>query len=135
MKQTKPKLAPAAAPPLLSLQRDATGACPVRDVLDRVGDQWSVLVISCLEQKTLRFGELKKTIPGLSARVLTQTLRHLEQDGLVTRHLFPTIPPRVDYTITELGRSLASSVKPLMDWATQNHEHVRRARQKYVQTR
>ena len=135
MKQTKAKLTPVAAPTLFSLQRDVTGVCPVRDVLDRVGDQWSVLVIACLEQKTLRFGELKKTIPDISARVLTQTLRNLEQDGLVTRHLFPTIPPRVDYTITELGRSLASSLMPLMDWATQNHAHIRRARQKYVQTR
>ena len=111
------------------------GACPVRDVLDRVGDQWSVLIVFCLQQRTLRFGELKKTIPDISARVLTQTLRNLEQDGLVTRHLFPTIPPRVDYTITELGRALASAMKPLLDWATQNHVHIQRSRQKYVQTR
>ena len=135
MKPTKPKPAPVAAPPLLALQRDATGVCPVRDVLNRVGDQWSVLVIACLEQKTLRFGELKKLIPDISARVLTQTLRNLEQDGLVTRKLFPMIPPRVDYTITALGCSLASSVKPLMDWATQNHAHIRRSRQKYAHVR
>jgi DNA-binding HxlR family transcriptional regulator len=91
--------------------------CAVRQVLDRVGDQWSCLVMLMLEDGTLRFGELKKKLDGISPRVLTHTLRSLEQDGLVTRHAFATIPPRVDYAITDLGLSLAAAMRPLVRWA------------------
>ena len=125
---------PAPVPDLIRLKRHTGEFCPVRDVLDRVGGQWSFLVISCLEQKTMRFGELKKHIGDISARVLTQTLRNLEQDGLVTRHVFPTIPPRVDYTITALGRSLAASMKPLVGWAMENQQAILASRRQRGQS-
>ena len=122
----------AIAPERSFVQGDAAEGCPVRDVLDRVGDRWNLLVIFYLEQKTWRFGELKKVIDDISARVLTQTLRNLEQDGLITRHLYPTVPLRVEYTITETGRSLAASMQPLVEWAEKNHGHILHSREKYV---
>lgn len=127
------KIAPPAAGPI-SLVRRPGEFCPVRDVLDRVGDQWSFLVICCLEQGTMRFGELKKGIGDISARMLTQTLRNLEQDGLVNRQMFATIPPRVDYTITALGRSLAAAMRPLVAWADEHRRPIQQARKRRVPT-
>ena len=124
------KVVPATSDSLISLARQPGEFCPVRDVLDRVGDQWSFLTICCLEQGTLRFGELKKAIGDISARVLTQTLRNLEQDGLVTRRMFATIPPRVDYTITALGLSLAAAMRPLVVWANAHRTPIQRARKR-----
>ena len=86
------EVAPATSDGLISLARQPGEFCPVRDMLDRVGDQWGFLTICCLEQGTLRFGELKKAIGDISVHVLTQTLRNLEQDGLVTHRMFATIP-------------------------------------------
>ena len=106
--------------------------CPMRDVLDRVGDQWSLLVIASLEEGTLRFGQLQRRIGDISPRVLTHTLRHLEQDGLVARKVFPTSPPRVDYSLTDLGRSLHATMQGLVHWATSNHQQIREARQRYA---
>ncbi|MBI5425010.1 MAG: helix-turn-helix transcriptional regulator [Opitutae bacterium] len=106
--------------------------CPVRDVLDCIGDRWSLLTLSALEGGTLRFTELKRAIGDISQRMLAQTLRTLERDGYVTREVFPTIPPRVEYTLTELGESLLARVKPLVRWATENHARVRKARKAYV---
>jgi DNA-binding HxlR family transcriptional regulator len=77
--------------------------CPIRDVLDRLGDRWTVLVLHELSAGTLRFSEIRKRIADISPRMLAQTLRHLEQDGLVSREVFPTVPPRVDYALTSLG--------------------------------
>ena len=115
---------------LISMQRATGGFCPVRDVLDRIGDQWSFLVVCSLVGGTRRFGELKKGIGDISPRVLTHTLRNLEQDGLVTRKMFATIPPRVDYTITDLGRSLVLAMRPLIAWANEHRVPIQRARQK-----
>jgi DNA-binding HxlR family transcriptional regulator len=106
----------------------AACTCATRQVLDRVGDQWSFLIMLTLEQGTLRFGELKSKVEGISPRVLTQTLRSLEQDGLVARQAFATIPPRVDYSITELGLSLAAAMKPLVHWAEVNQENIDESR-------
>ena len=106
--------------------------CPMRDVLDRVGDQWSLLVIAGLEEGTLRFGQLQRRIGDISPRVLTHTLRHLEQDGLVARQVFPTSPPRVDYSLTALGRSLHDTMQVLVHWATTNHQQIREARLRYA---
>jgi len=106
--------------------------CPMRDVLDRIGDQWSMLVILCLEEGTLRFGQLQRRIGDISPRVLTHTLRHLEQDGLVARQVFPTSPPRVDYSLTALGRSLHDTMQVLVHWATTNHQQIREARLRYA---
>lgn len=106
--------------------------CPIRDVLDRLGDRWTVLILHELATGTLRFSELRKRIADISPRMLAQTLRHLEQDGLVRRDVFATIPPRVDYTLTSLGESFFERVQMLVLWATEHHDAVRAARSVYV---
>lgn len=105
--------------------------CPVRDVLDRVGDAWTVLVVQTLEPGPVRFNELRRRIGAISQRMLTVTLRHLERDGLVTRRVMPTTPPQVEYSLTELGRSLCDPLSALADWATRTQAQIRRARMQY----
>ncbi len=100
----------------------------VSEVLDRVGDKWSVLVVAMLGDGPKRFNELRRAIASISQRMLTLTLRGLERDGLVTRTVFPTIPPRVDYELTELGRSLLAPVNALGTWARQNRQRIQQAR-------
>ena len=100
----------------------------VSEVLDRIGDKWSVLVVAMLGSGPQRFNELRRSIASISQRMLTLTLRGLERDGLVTRTVFPTIPPRVDYALTELGRSLLTPVDALGTWARQNREKIQQAR-------
>ncbi|MEJ1969900.1 MAG: helix-turn-helix domain-containing protein [Rhizomicrobium sp.] len=112
-----------------------TGDCrAVSGVLARIGDKWSVLVVSRLGKSPMRFNELKRDIGGISQRMLTLTLRGLERDGLVTRTVFPTIPPRVDYDLTALGRSLLEPVVALGDWALQNIGKIEAARAKFDDT-
>jgi DNA-binding HxlR family transcriptional regulator len=106
-------------------------ACPVRDVLDRIGDKWSVLVISLLGDGPMRFMELKRSIGLVSQRMLTRTLRGLERDGLITRTVEPVVPPRVDYELTELGRGLHGIVGQLSEWAFANSGAVAEARDAY----
>jgi DNA-binding HxlR family transcriptional regulator len=106
--------------------------CPIRDVLDRLGDRWSLLVIHELEGGTLRFTELKNKIGDVSQRMLAQTLRRLEQDGLVSREVFPVVPPRVEYTLTPLGHSLLKPLRSMIEWAVENHDAVNAARAAYV---
>lgn len=106
--------------------------CPIRDVLDRLGDRWTVLVLKELEDGTLRFGEIRRRIEDISQRMLSQTLRRLEQDGLVARAVHPTIPPRVDYTLTPLGHSLLEPIHRMVRWAVDNHAAIRAARAAYV---
>lgn len=107
--------------------------CPVRDVLDRIGDKWSLLLLKTLGQRgTLRFSVLKREVGDISQRMLAQTLRRLEQDGLVRRTVHPTVPPRVDYALTPLGQSLMHPIETLIGWANANHASVRAARQSYV---
>jgi DNA-binding HxlR family transcriptional regulator len=96
----------------------------VARVLARIGDKWSVLVIMMLSEKPLRFNEMRRLIGGISQRMLTLTLRGLERDGLVTRHLTPIIPPRVDYQLTGLGRSLCEPVLALGAWARQHGQEI-----------
>ena len=103
----------------------------ISDVLARVGDKWSVLVVTRLGSGSLRFNELRRSIGGISQRMLTLTLRGLERDGLVTRTVFPTIPPRVDYALTSLGRDLLEPVSALGEWATRNQAKIARAREKF----
>ena len=100
----------------------------VNSVLARVGDKWSVLIIVLLGNGTLRFSEIKRMVGGISQRMLTLTLRGLERDGLVKRTIFPTIPPRVDYELTELGKSLRCAVVPLGTWAQQHVGDIHKAR-------
>jgi len=103
----------------------------VSDVLARVGDKWSVLVVTRLGEGALRFNELRRSIGGISQRMLTLTLRGLERDGLVTRTVYPTIPPRVDYALTPLGRDLLSPVSALGAWAIRNQAKIARAREEF----
>ena len=106
--------------------------CPaVREVLNRVGDKWSVLVVALLGDGKKRFSELRRTIEGISQRMLTLTLKGLERDGLITRTVFPTIPPRVEYELTRLGHSLLIPITQLGDWASQNRERIQTARERY----
>ncbi|MBC7933811.1 MAG: helix-turn-helix transcriptional regulator [Rhizobacter sp.] len=105
--------------------------CPVRDVLDYVGDKWSMLIVLQLgNQSPLRFGELKKVIGGISQKMLTITLRKLEHDGFVQRVYFPEVPPRVEYSITRLGKSLMTALNDLVIWANDNTGAILHARKK-----
>ena len=106
-------------------------ACPTRQVVNRIGDRWSLLVLYALEGGTLRFADLRRTVEGVSQKMLTQTLRSLERDGLVTRTVFPTIPPRVDYELTKLGRSLLEPVSGIGLWARQNRAAIQEARLRF----
>jgi DNA-binding HxlR family transcriptional regulator len=103
----------------------------VSDVLARIGDKWSVLVVSRLGERPQRFNELRRGIGGISQRMLTLTLRGLERDGLITRTVFPTIPPRVDYALTALGRDLLDPVSALGAWAIRNQGKIARARETF----
>jgi DNA-binding HxlR family transcriptional regulator len=105
--------------------------CPVREVLDRVGDKWSVLVIVLLGQGTHRFNELHRAIEGISQRMLTLTVRSLERDGLVKRTVYATVPPRVDYELTELGETLLAPLGALSAWANAHRGDIRAARDQH----
>ncbi|MGJ5139773.1 winged helix-turn-helix transcriptional regulator [Bradyrhizobium oligotrophicum] len=107
---------------------DCRGAA---SILARVGDKWSVFVIMMLQDGPKRFNELKRLVGGISQRMLTLTLRGLERDGLVTRTVFPTIPPRVDYELTDLGRGLSQPVQALGQWAIQHQEQIAHARTRF----
>lgn len=107
------------------------GCRNVAPVLNRVGDKWSMLIVMILSGGPKRFSELKRAIDGISQRMLTLSLRGLERDGLVNRTVTPTIPPRVDYELTELGRSLREPVKALGDWAIEHIECIRAAQQRF----
>lgn len=118
--------------PLLSttpgFEPDGEGGCPIREVLDRVGDTWSILVIFNLQERPLRFNALRRCIEGISQRMLTVTLRSLERDGLVARRVKPVSPPEVEYSLTELGASLAGPIDTLGNWAAQHRAALRGAR-------
>ena len=103
----------------------------VSEVLARVGDKWTVLVVSTLGDGPKRFNELRRALGSISQRMLTLTLRGLERDGLVTRTVFPTIPPRVDYELTDLGRSLLEPVSELGLWARQHRAAIQNARARF----
>jgi DNA-binding HxlR family transcriptional regulator len=125
---------PSHDPAIWQVPKDGAGAekCPVRDVLDRIGDAWSVLVILLLgEYGPYRFNALKRAIGDISQRMLAVTLRHLERDGLITRKVFPTNPPQVEYALTDLGRSLLGRIEILTEWAVENHGPIKAARQHY----
>ena len=108
---------------------DDTESCRmVAEVLSRIGDKWTVYVVRLLSDGSMRFNEIKRAIPAISQRMLTLTLRGLERDGLVTRTIYPTIPPRVDYELTDLGRTLIATLMALGDWALSNRANVEKAR-------
>jgi DNA-binding HxlR family transcriptional regulator len=106
----------------------------VRDVLNRVGDKWSVLVVGTLGDERKRFNELRRSIEGISQRMLTLTLKALERDGLVTRTVYPTVPPRVEYELTSRGRTLLVPISALAEWAKENRVAIQGARLRYDAT-
>lgn len=105
--------------------------CPIRDVLDRIGDQWSLLVLQSLEGGTRRFNELVREIGDISKQMLSRTLKHLEQDGFITRTVYAEVPPRVEYQLTGMGRSFLVPMKGLVAWADENHRAICEARDDY----
>jgi|tagenome__1003787_1003787.scaffolds.fasta_scaffold20510909_2 DNA-binding HxlR family transcriptional regulator len=106
-------------------------ACPTRQVLSRIADKWSMLVLLALEPGTLRFSALRRRVEGVTQKMLTQTLRNLERDGLVTRTAYPTVPVTVEYTLTPLGHSLSAAVATIRAWAVANIEDVHDARARF----
>ncbi|MEQ9443776.1 MAG: helix-turn-helix domain-containing protein [Cyclobacteriaceae bacterium] len=109
-----------------------TNQCPVRQVLDRLGDKWSILVILILsDEEVMRFNALHKTISDISQKMLTVTLRTLEADGLVSRKVYPEIPPRVEYQLTTTGQSLVPHIKNLTQWAEENFLSILSSRKQY----
>jgi len=103
------------------------------EILDRIGDKWTVLVVVALEQGPLRYNEIRRVVGGISQRMLTLTLKALERDGLVKRTMYPTIPPRVDYELTELGNRLMVPLQSLYDWAVKHRPAMLAARKKFAE--
>lgn len=112
-------------------QWDVREGCEVRQILDRVADKWSLLVIALLDRRTLRFTELRREVDGISQRVLTVTLRQLERDGLVRRTVHPVVPPRVDYELTPLGATLHDTIQALVTWTEVHQSEIAEARAAY----
>lgn len=106
-------------------------ACPSRQIFERISDRWTGIVLMALEDGTLRFSELKRKVEGVSQKMLTQTLRGLERDGLVAREVFPTVPVTVEYTLTPLGVSLLGTIQQVRAWAYANIEEIDAARGEY----
>jgi DNA-binding HxlR family transcriptional regulator len=105
--------------------------CPIRGILDRIGDKWSFLLILKLAQRPHRFGELRREVNDISQRMLTQTLRSLQRDGLISRTVFPTTPPSVEYRLTDLGRSLLEPMQSLVTWADLHQSAIQAARMQF----
>jgi len=105
--------------------------CPVRDVMDQVSGKWASLLLLELMEGPLRFGVIRRRIPDISQRMLTQTLRDLQRDGYVSRTVYPTQPPSVEYKLTELGESFSAPLCALVEWAERNHSAIQRAREEF----
>lgn len=116
---------------LLSWTNEESKNCPMRQLLDRIGDTWTLLIVLNLGAGKQRFSELKRRVTGISQRMLTQTLRHLERDGMVTRTVFPTNPPSVEYELTALGFSMLDSIRALIKWTAANQTQIADARKIY----
>ncbi|RNF35875.1 winged helix-turn-helix transcriptional regulator [Paracoccus methylarcula] len=106
--------------------------CPIRDVLDRIGDQWSLLILQVLEHGTMRFSAINRAIGDISKQMLSKTLKRLEEDGFIWRTLYPEVPPRVEYELTDLGRSFLVPMKGLIAWADVHHRAICEARAKHA---
>lgn len=125
---------PAPIAPLTQMMREYSdpSACPVRNVLDQLGDKWSVLIITALAHRPYRFGELRREIPDISQRMLTQTLRDLQSDGLIEREVFPTTPPSVEYRLSPMGRSFLVPLSAMVDWAFEHFPAIKDARAEFA---
>lgn len=120
--------------PLTQIMREYSdpAACPVRNVLDHLGDKWSVLIITALAHRPYRFGELRREIADISQRMLTQTLRDLQADGLIEREVFPTTPPSVEYRLSPMGRSFLVPLSAMVDWAFEHFPAIKDARAEFA---
>lgn len=107
------------------------GGRAIRGILDRIGDKWTLLVVATLDGERMRFTELQQRIPGISQRMLTRTVRHLERDGLVARTAFPEVPPRVEYELTAMGRTLIEPAAALAEWAVDNNPDIELSQETY----
>ncbi|ATS37367.2 helix-turn-helix transcriptional regulator [Xanthomonas campestris pv. trichodesmae] len=117
-------------PPSLEGPFDAT-KCPVRDVLDQIGDKWTLLILLTLIPGPSRFSAIQRAVPDISKRMLTQTLRNLERNGMITRKVYATKPPSVEYALSKLGIALLGPVSQLLTWAGENHGSIRAARERF----
>lgn len=113
------------------LDAGSADGCPMRDILDHIDDQWTLLVLHSLDGGTLRFNELMRVIGDVSKQMLSTTLKRLEEDGFVLRTVYPEVPPRVEYEFTPLGRSFMVPMRGLVEWANRHHEAIRDARRQY----
>jgi len=112
------------------------GICPIRDIISRLGDKWSLLILATLHSNgTMRFNDIHKSIGDISQRMLSVTLRSLEADGLVNRKIYPEVPPRVEYNLTESGYELMPYLNNLVEWALKNMENVEKSRMKYAKVK
>jgi DNA-binding HxlR family transcriptional regulator len=116
---------------LVLYDADLQANCPVRDVLDHIAAKWTTLILIALDEQPLRFGALRRALPDISKRMLTQSLRDLERDGLLTRHVYPTKPPSVEYRLSELGRTMLVPLGALIEWAARAHPTIQQARRAY----
>lgn len=110
---------------------DLSDVCPVRDVMDPIAGKWAMLLLDALAERPYRFAELRRLVPDISQRMLSQTLRTLQRDGYLERRVFPTKPPGVEYRLTSLGKSLYQALVPALNWSEANHEAVRAARRQF----
>ena len=117
--------------PAAAARADGFEGCPVRGILDKLGDKWSMLIVLELSSGKLRFSELRRRIPDISQKMLTQTLRDLQRDGLVARQVFATVPPSVEYRLTPLGQSLLEPFGHLVVWANSNNDAIFAARSQF----
>lgn len=113
------------------LQWDTREDCEVRQILDRIADKWSLLLIALLDGRSMRFTQLRQSVDGISQRMLARTLRHLERDGLVRRTVHATVPPRVDYELTPLGTTLHTTIRALVTWTEKHQKEIAAARAAY----
>lgn len=121
------------SPGNIEVTDEVAAACPIRDLLDRIGGKWSVQVIEQLAGGPRRFTALERRIEGISKRMLTLTLRGLERDGLVSRTVYPTVPPKVEYELTDLAAGLTGPLRELAEWARTHRADVMAARRRYSQ--
>ena len=108
------------------------GDCrPIAHILARVGDKWTILLLNVLGDNTMRFKDLHRAVPGISQRMLTVTVRNLERDGLIVRTIYPTIPPKVEYALSDRGRSLRCALVPVAEWVNQNRDGIEESQQRF----
>ena len=131
MPNARPRTPALPPSPRLASSADDPGNCPVRDVLDHLSGKWSTLLLLALAAGPRRFGALRRAVPQISKRMLTQTLRDLERDGFLTRHAFPTKLPSVEYRLSALGASFLVPLRALLAWVEKEHGQIRRARIRY----